>query len=227
MLTPTYRPPLARVTPKMPWEPRIHAIASVLRRRTGGDSTVAEQVATAIVRQADRMKMSPSLLAGVVLVENTTLKPSARNRRSGATGLMQVMPFHAGKLGCGSHDLTDVESNICHGAKILRDDIRETKGNVDRALLQYNGCVRRGRRHACRRYPGMVFANVELVRREIELARRAGPGGLTYLNQVVTGRRPVAARSSARLAKVPAKRPAKRLAKRTRSRTPATARGEN
>ena len=54
---------------------------------------------------------------------------------------MQVMPFHAGKWGCGSADLFDIESNICHGVAVLADNLRGAK-TLPKALLGYNGCVR-------------------------------------------------------------------------------------
>lgn len=175
-------PPIVRV-PRMPWEPRVAAIAQVLRRRTGGDSAVAERTARAIVREADRAKLSPSLLVGVVLVENTTLTPNARNQRTGATGLMQVMPMHAGHLGCGSRDLTNVESNICHGSRLLSWLLHERGGDTELALLAYNGCVGERRTPDCRRYAGQVFDHMERVAGEIRELQRSF--SLKYLPQAI------------------------------------------
>ncbi|MFT7583311.1 MAG: hypothetical protein ACI9MR_004998, partial [Myxococcota bacterium] len=52
---------------------------------------------------AARFGVDVGLLAGIVYVEST-FNPAARNR-SGATGLMQVMPRNADRLDCG--DLGD------------------------------------------------------------------------------------------------------------------------
>ena len=53
---------------------------------------------------------------------------------------MQVMHFHAGEYDCASNDLLQVEANICHGARVFGHYLKRT-GNVQRALLRYNGCV--------------------------------------------------------------------------------------
>ena len=74
----------------------------------------------------------------------------------GAIGLMQVMHFHAGEFDCESDDLVDVESNICHGARVFGRYLKRT-GNVKRALLRYNGCVVSANTPNCHRYPAKVF----------------------------------------------------------------------
>jgi soluble lytic murein transglycosylase-like protein len=107
----------------------------------GGDPDHATRTALALVREGANADVDPRLLLAVVAVENPWLEPGARSP-SGAVGLMQVMPFHAGAWGCGSSDLTDLEVNICHGTNILADAIRRQDGDLRRALLRYNGCVR-------------------------------------------------------------------------------------
>jgi soluble lytic murein transglycosylase-like protein len=71
---------------------------------------------------------------------------------------MQVMPFHAGRWGCASVDLTDLETNVCHGSRILADALRRFDGDVERALLYYNGCVRGSNTPDCHLYPSRVLA---------------------------------------------------------------------
>ena len=88
-------------------------LAIALARRSGNPE-VAEQAAAALVREAERLRLSPSLLGAVLLIENTPLDPSAVSSQ-GAIGLMQVMPVHRGSYGCFA-DLVNVETNICHGA---------------------------------------------------------------------------------------------------------------
>ena len=129
-------------------------VARVLRDYTS-DEKRAGRIAAALVREGRRKNVGLTLLLGVMLTENPWLDPRATSF-VGARGLMQVMPFHAGKWGCGSGDLFDIESNICHGVAILADNLKGSK-TLPEALLGYNGCVRGTNTPDCWRYPGTVF----------------------------------------------------------------------
>jgi soluble lytic murein transglycosylase-like protein len=96
-------------------------------------------------------------LLAVLLVENPWLETGARSS-VGAQGLMQVMPFHRGKWRACAPRLDDIESNICHGAQIFAAYLSEEKGNMDRALLRYNGCVKGTNTPNCHQYPTHVYA---------------------------------------------------------------------
>ncbi len=139
-------------------------LTRLLRRRSRSADT-ADQIARALVREANRLRLAPSLLAAVLITENPRLEPASVSSQ-GATGLMQVMPFHAGEFGCASDDLLDVEANICHGARILGQYYRRT-GDVHTALLRYNGCVASTNTPRCDRYPGKVLKLAGKVRREL------------------------------------------------------------
>jgi soluble lytic murein transglycosylase-like protein len=139
-------------------------LARIFRRRTH-ESQTADRIAKAIVAEARRIRVAPSLLAAVLLIENYHLDPDTVSHR-GATGLMQVMPFHAGAYGCPSDDLTDVEANICHGARIFNRYLRRT-GTVASALLRYNGCPVGAVGVSCSRYPDQVLKVAGRVRREM------------------------------------------------------------
>jgi soluble lytic murein transglycosylase-like protein len=139
--------------------------------RFNDDPVLVRQVARAVVRESQRQQVAPSLIAAVLVTENTTLKLAAESS-VGAQGLMQVMPMHAGQLGCESSDLTDVDSNICHGTRILARNLRRTKSSAA-ALLRYNGCVRGTNTPDCHRYPGRVLSRAGRLRREILAS--AGP----------------------------------------------------
>jgi len=129
-------------------------IASVLGKYTS-DADRANRIASALVREGHRRNIGSSLLVGVLLTENPDLNPRARSS-AGAIGLMQVMPFHAGKWGCGSGNLLDIEANICHGVAILADNLKSSK-TLPAALLGYNGCVRGTNTPDCWRYPRTVY----------------------------------------------------------------------
>jgi len=140
-------------------------LAIALARRSGNPD-VAEQAAAALVREAERLRLSPSLLGAVLLIENTPLDPTAVSSQ-GAIGLMQVMPVHRGSYGCFA-DLVNVDTNICHGASILKHMVRRTK-SVSLALKRYNGCVRGRNTPRCYRYPVRVLRTASRLRREILL----------------------------------------------------------
>lgn len=129
-------------------------IAALLQSRTR-DPERANRVATALVREARRANIGATLLVGVLLTENPDLEPRATSS-VGARGLMQVMPFHAGKWGCSSSDLFDIDANICHGVQILADNLKRS-GNLPTALQRYNGCVRGTNTPDCHRYAGKVY----------------------------------------------------------------------
>ncbi len=134
--------------------------------RRSGNPDVAPQAAAALLTEAERLHLSPSLLGAVLLIENTPLDPTAVSSQ-GAIGLMQVMPVHRGNYGC-LPDLVSVETNICHGARILKHMVRRTK-SLPLALKRYNGCVRGRNTPRCHRYPGRVLRTASRLRREILL----------------------------------------------------------
>lgn len=124
-----------------------------------GDSAYARRIAVALVREGLAAGVDTRLLLAVVRVENPWLELRAMSPM-GAIGLMQVMPFHAGSWGCGGDDLTDLDLNVCHGTRILARLLERYGGNVERALLSYNGCVRGANTPDCGRYPSRVIAHI-------------------------------------------------------------------
>lgn len=133
----------------------IAPVTALLERRTAGDPATARRAALALVREGRAAGVDPRLLTAVLLVENPWLDPAARSP-VGAIGLMQVMPFHAGRWGCQGDDLEHPETNICHGARILAAAIRGTR-NLETALLRYNGCRYGTNTRDCRQYPHWVY----------------------------------------------------------------------
>jgi Transglycosylase SLT domain len=128
---------------------------------------LADRVAAAVVYEAGRARISPSVLAAVLIIENAPFDTGAVSTE-GAIGLMQVMPMHVGNYRCLSGDLLNVEANICHGARLLHNHLRRTK-SMEAALRRYNGCVRGRNTPRCQRYPGRVLRTASRLRREILL----------------------------------------------------------
>lgn len=161
--------PVSVVHPMKPTEEAFR-IGQLLGRYTR-DHRVAFRVADALVREGHKQHISPELLVGVLLTEDPDIDPRARSH-VGARGLMQVMPFHSGKWGCGSADLYNIESNICHGVKILKQAISQTP-NVRVALLRYNGCVRGRNTRDCHLYDDKVLRHVDRTQEALRLLRTA------------------------------------------------------
>jgi len=137
----------------------IQKVAYSLRKYTN-DTVLAQRIAGAIVVEGGKKNINPALLVGVLLTEDAKLDPKAKSS-VGARGLMQVMPFHAGKWkGCTSADLFSIDSNICHGTSILADLIKRSP-NLERALQRYNGCVRGTNTPNCHTYSGKVLRFAE------------------------------------------------------------------
>jgi soluble lytic murein transglycosylase-like protein len=138
-------------------------LAQIFRHRA--EPEIANRVARAIVKEARQLQIPPSLLAGVLITENSRLEPETISNK-GAVGLMQVMRFHAGVFDCDSDDLLQVEANICHGSRVFAGYLKRTR-DVRSALLRYNGCVRSRATASCRRYPGKVLREAEQVRQQL------------------------------------------------------------
>ena len=138
------------------------------------DTQLARRIATALVKEGRRTGMSADLLLAVLLVENPMLDPQARSF-VGAVGLMQVMPFHAGNWKPCSGDLHQIETNICYGAEIFKANLEASKGDVERALLRYNGCVRGTNTPNCGLYPMHVYARAGRASILAKLATRSEP----------------------------------------------------
>ena len=126
------------------------------------DRPYATRIARGLMREGRRTNIDPRLLLAVMTVENPWLDLAIRSPM-GAVGLMQVMPFHAGNWGCESDDLEDLDANICHGAEILAHAIERTDGDLNLALLRYNGCVRGTNTPDCHLYPSWVLRHPGLA----------------------------------------------------------------
>jgi hypothetical protein len=139
------------------YEDQIAPLERVLLGYRSDDPQLVRRVAVSLHREARRTDLEPRLLLAVLLVENPWIDPAARSP-VGAQGLMQVMPFHRGKWKPCPPRLDDIEANICHGASIFASYLKATGGNVDRALLRYNGCVTGSNTPNCHQYPTHVYA---------------------------------------------------------------------
>jgi len=142
-------------------------------RSYSDDERLVRRIAVALHSEALATQLEPRLLLAVLLVENPWLDPEIRSF-VGAVGLMQVMPFHEGEWAACAPDLEDVEANICHGAQIFAAYLKQSGGDLDRALLRYNGCVNGTNTPDCHLYPSHIYARAG---RASLMAWRRGAGG--------------------------------------------------
>ena len=149
----------------------VEPVEKVLRRH-GIASTTARKISWPLVEESYRRNLDPATVMSIMLIESEG-KPTARSF-VGAAGLMQVMPFWAGRWrGCGK-DLYDIETNLCNGTSILAWYLRNFDGER-KALLGYNGCVRGTNTPRCHTYPDKVAKLRARLRQELEAARPPRP----------------------------------------------------
>lgn len=120
------------------------------------------QVLPAVKRVSRAQRIDLGLVMGIIRVESR-YKASARNRRTGASGLMQVMPGTGRYFKCG--DLLDAEENITCGIRVLKRYLAMFKGNMTYGVAAYHaGPVRPKRAYKAGRLP-KNFSYVEKVLR--------------------------------------------------------------
>lgn len=103
-------------------------------------SGLSEERDSIVSAQAQRFHMDPSLAIAVSHVENWGGDSAVVHPRSGAIGLMQVMPFWADSFTteCGTAPLIDRRSNACRGV-LISVMYFQACGDWDCALTRYLG----------------------------------------------------------------------------------------
>ena len=91
----------------------------------------------AIHREATRAELKPDLVLALIQIESRFDQYAIS--RVGAQGLMQVMPFWKKEIGRPDDILTDMNTNLSYGCRILQFYLKKEKGNWMNALARYNG----------------------------------------------------------------------------------------
>ncbi len=90
-----------------------------------------------IHHEASRANLQPELVLALIEVESHF--DSYAISRSGAQGMMQIMPFWLDEIGRPEDNLIDMKTNLRMGCTILRYYMDMENDNLHRALARYNG----------------------------------------------------------------------------------------
>jgi len=91
----------------------------------------------AVHKEAVRARLDPQLVLSVIDIESGFDRFAIS--KSGARGLMQIMPFWITEIGHDDDNLFDIETNLKYGSTILSLYIKKEKQQLSRALARYNG----------------------------------------------------------------------------------------
>ena len=91
----------------------------------------------AVHREAKKANLKPDLVLALIEVESHF--DNFAISRVGAQGLMQVMPFWKKEIGRPQDNLTDIDTNLSYGCRILQFYLKKEQGNWMNALARYNG----------------------------------------------------------------------------------------
>jgi soluble lytic murein transglycosylase-like protein len=103
------------------------------------DQNAQLKLLRAIHREATLANLQPDLVLALIEIESSFDRFAVS--RVGAQGLMQVMPFWKNEIGRPEDNLTDVNTNLRYGCRILQYYIKKENGHIARALARYNGSV--------------------------------------------------------------------------------------
>jgi hypothetical protein len=134
------------------------------------DSARADSIAHFAVREAYVRGISPAIIFGVMLTENSHFISTATSN-VGAVGLMQVYPkvwLTKEMTRLFGKDLATDSTNVKYGVFILNQYFKpkDKRGQVQErdwatALLRYNGCVTGTNTPRCHTYPSKVKSFIE------------------------------------------------------------------
>lgn len=104
----------------------------------------SSEIAHYIVEICDQYESIDVDIVVAIMEAESQFNPNAINKRSGARGLMQVMPFWAKDFNLkNKNELMKIGTNIEAGVKIYQIFLEEQNGNVKKALYRYVGGSRK------------------------------------------------------------------------------------
>ncbi|WP_260464026.1 lytic transglycosylase domain-containing protein [Burkholderia sp. Bp8963] len=131
--------PAADAAPDAPFA--LDTIVATLRKRFHIAYADALTIAHAVQIESDRNGLAPALLLAIIAVESSFDRHAVS--AAGARGLMQVLPAAHRDLVAHVKDLSDPATNVRIGAAIFRGYLDDADGDVETALVRYNGGTKR------------------------------------------------------------------------------------
>ena len=108
------------------------------------DSKQRLELLRSVHREASRVDLPPELVLAVIEIESRF--DTFAISRSGAQGLMQVMPFWLDEIGHPEDNLVDMDTNLRMGCTILKYYMDMEHNDLRNALARYNGSYDSSRR---------------------------------------------------------------------------------
>ena len=103
------------------------------------DSQQRLKLLRSIHQEASRVNLPAELVLAVIDIESRFDRFAIS--RSGAQGLMQVMPFWLKEIGHPDDNLVVADTNLRMGCTILKHYIDKENGDIKRGLARYNGSL--------------------------------------------------------------------------------------
>ena len=120
---------------RSPYPAQVSLFGQRMSLGFGIDQGLANEFSAWILEAAERQKLSPELIASLVLTESSFRKYVVSH--VGAVGPTQVRPDYWASF-CGATNLKDPEQNVYCGAQVLRHLVDRCTGNFNCALSAYN-----------------------------------------------------------------------------------------
>lgn len=98
-------------------------------------TSTEQRINVAIENASKKYRIDKGILRAIIKAESN-FNPSVTSS-AGAQGLMQIMPSNFSFLGISNG--YDIEQNINGGAKLLRNYLDRYNGNLEMAIMAYNG----------------------------------------------------------------------------------------
>ena len=118
---------------KLPGESKLSPEEDTTKQEVFQETEKLDPIETAVQKAAKKYDLDPSLIHAVIKQESD-YNPKAVSK-SGARGLMQLMPPTAKMLGVT--DSFDIEQNVDGGSRHLRNMLKQF-GTIELALAAYN-----------------------------------------------------------------------------------------
>ena len=112
---------------------------SIKIESTNKDKTINERIDSAISISSKKYGVDENLIRAIIKVESN-FNPNTVSK-AGAKGLMQLMPENCKDLGIS--DPFNIEQNIDGGTRHIKEYLDKYNGDVEMALMAYNGGLTR------------------------------------------------------------------------------------